>query len=357
MPGRHRMGPRTRAGRGRRATVVAVALAASLVAATAGAYAYERSSEGTLPPGVRIAGVDVGGLDRAGALVAVGPRAEAIEGRVVVLRAGARSWTVAARDLGVVVDPAAAVDRAFADAQALGWPALAYHRIARAEVSVRVEIPVVVDETALSAAVRRLARQVVRPARDARVTYDFDANRLVRTPARPGVRLLGADAERAIRAGLAAGDPVIDLPVATTAPRVGDDALGKTIVVDISENRLFLYDGLRRAKTYRVATGQPAYPTPVGSFEIITKEVNPTWVNPARDTWGATEPAEIPPGPGNPLGTRALALSAPGILIHGTPDDWSIGTHASHGCIRMHMWDVEELFPLVYVGTPVFLVP
>ncbi len=112
---------------------------------------------------------------------------------------------------------------------------------------------------------------------------------------------------------------------------------------------------MRLKRTDSVGTGQPIFPTPPGHFEIITKEVNPTWINPARDTWGKNEPAEIPPGPGNPLGTRAMALSAPGILIHGTPEDWSIGHAASHGCIRMHMWEAEQLFTLVSVGTPVII--
>jgi lipoprotein-anchoring transpeptidase ErfK/SrfK len=66
-------------------------------------------------------------------------------------------------------------------------------------------------------------------------------------------------------------------------------------------------------------------------------------------------PAYIPPGPSNPLGTRALNLDASGIRIHGTTQDWSIGHAASHGCMRMHRWDVEELYELVEVGTPVII--
>jgi L,D-transpeptidase ErfK/SrfK len=64
----------------------------------------------------------------------------------------------------------------------------------------------------------------------------------------------------------------------------------------------------------------------------------------------------IPPGPGNPLGTRALYLNADGIRIHGTPSDSSIGSYASHGCIRMHISESEALYPLVPVGTPVFII-
>ena len=105
-----------------------------------------------------------------------------------------------------------------------------------------------------------------------------------------------------------------------------------------------------------MATGQLGiYPTPQGHFAIVAKRINPTWVNPAKDTWGAGEPDFIPPGPDNPLGTRAMDLSAPGIRIHGTPADSSIGHYASHGCIRMHIWEAEDLFNRVEVGTPVII--
>jgi lipoprotein-anchoring transpeptidase ErfK/SrfK len=118
-----------------------------------------------------------------------------------------------------------------------------------------------------------------------------------------------------------------------------------------------LYDGLKLKTTFPVATGQLGiYPTPLGHWQIVNKRINPTWVNPAKDTWGAGEPDFIPPGPDNPLGTRALDLNAAGIRIHGTPSDASIGHYASHGCIRMHIPDSERLFGLVEIGTPVIIV-
>jgi L,D-transpeptidase ErfK/SrfK len=80
----------------------------------------------------------------------------------------------------------------------------------------------------------------------------------------------------------------------------------------------------------------------------------PSWGNPGS-AWAANMPAYIPPGPSNPLGTRALNLNASGIRIHGTTSDWSIGRAASHGCMRMHRWDVEELFDRVEIGTPVLI--
>lgn len=127
------------------------------------------------------------------------------------------------------------------------------------------------------------------------------------------------------------------------------------ITIDRSERKLYLYDGDTVVKTYSVAVGQPRYPTPTGSYRIINKVYHPTWSPPPSPWAEGLEP--VPPGPGNPLGTRWMGLSAPHVGIHGTYQAWSIGTAASHGCIRMHIRDVEELFELVYVGTPVTIVP
>ncbi len=106
--------------------------------------------------------------------------------------------------------------------------------------------------------------------------------------------------------------------------------------------------------SYRVAVGMQAHPTPIGKFRIITKAKNPTW-NPPDSAWAAGM-GPVPPGPGNPLGTRWMGLNSPGIGIHGTPAPSSIGTAASHGCIRMKIPEAEDLFDRVFVGTPVEIV-
>ena len=118
---------------------------------------------------------------------------------------------------------------------------------------------------------------------------------------------------------------------------------------------LYLYEGRRLVRRLGVATGQSRYPTPLGTFVIADKQYNPWWYPPAGSEWAqGAEP--IPPGPGNPLGTRWMGLSAPYVGIHGTPDAASIGYSASHGCIRMLIPQVEWLFTQVDVGTPVFIV-
>ena len=112
---------------------------------------------------------------------------------------------------------------------------------------------------------------------------------------------------------------------------------------------------MRFWRVFAVATGQHQYPTPLGRFTIIVKWRNPWWY-PPKSPWAQGQ-KPIPPGPDNPLGTRWLGLSAPGVGIHGTPSDGSIGYSVSHGCIRMHISEAEWLFNHVGVGTTVFIVP
>jgi len=128
-------------------------------------------------------------------------------------------------------------------------------------------------------------------------------------------------------------------------------ALSTHIVIDQGSHTLTLYRIGKKPRTYGVAVGQSAYPTPIGEFNVIAKVVDPTWTPPDSD-W-AKGALPIPPGPDNPLGTRWIGISSPGVGIHGTNDPASIGYSVSHGCVRMQIPDVEELFELVYQGTPV----
>jgi lipoprotein-anchoring transpeptidase ErfK/SrfK len=130
-------------------------------------------------------------------------------------------------------------------------------------------------------------------------------------------------------------------------PAVTMKNLGKAIFVRLSQRHLYLYNGsVKTERDYPIAIGQAQFPTPQGIFRIVRKVMNPSWTNPGSG-WARSMPSYIPPGPGNPLGTRALYLDAPGIRIHGTNNIGSIGTPASHGCMRMLRRDVEALYPLV----------
>ena len=137
-------------------------------------------------------------------------------------------------------------------------------------------------------------------------------------------------------------------------PSVTRGSFGPVIVIRRGSNRLYLSKGMRFQRVFGVATGQSAYPTPLGHWRVVVKWRNPWWYPPNSDWAKGQKP--IPPGPGNPLGTRWMGLSASGVGIHGTPDDTSIGYSASHGCIRMHISDAEWLFNHVTIGTTVFIV-
>jgi lipoprotein-anchoring transpeptidase ErfK/SrfK len=127
---------------------------------------------------------------------------------------------------------------------------------------------------------------------------------------------------------------------------------GPVVVVDRATNTLRLYHGRRLVRTFGVATGQAVYPTPAGIWRIVVKQRDPWWYPPTYDDW-AKGLKPVPPGPGNPLGTRWMGLDSPGVGIHGTDAPASIGYSVSHGCIRMQVPDAEWLFEHVRVGTPV----
>jgi lipoprotein-anchoring transpeptidase ErfK/SrfK len=175
------------------------------------------------------------------------------------------------------------------------------------------------------------------------------------TKPRAGSRLYRSRAAAAIVSALVANrHGPIRLKVKAITPSRTRATFGPVIVIRRGSNRLLLYDGMRPLRTFTVATGQSSYPTPLGRFQIVVKWRNPWWYPPSSPWAKGLKP--VPPGPGNPLGTRWMGLSAPGVGIHGTPDAASIGYSASHGCIRMRIPEAEWLFRHVEVGTTVFIV-
>ena len=144
----------------------------------------------------------------------------------------------------------------------------------------------------------------------------------------------------ALLAALQVGQPV---PAADTLPDL-------SIVIDIAANRLDLRKAGQVIARYPVATGLPAFPTPTGSFLIQSVELNPSWTPPASPWAAGRKP--MPPGPANPMG-RAKMMLMPQYYLHGTPDSLSLGTAASHGCIRMHNRDVLEVArEVIEAGAP-----
>jgi L,D-transpeptidase ErfK/SrfK len=139
---------------------------------------------------------------------------------------------------------------------------------------------------------------------------------------------------------------------------IAPPAIADGVVLNVAQRMLFVFAGGKLVRAFPAAVGRPAWPTPRGRFEVLVKEVDPVWDVPvsiqremARE--GRAVYTRVPPGPDNPLGNRWLALSAPGVGIHGTNQPSSIYRFTTHGCIRLHPDDIAELFDLVEVGTVV----
>jgi hypothetical protein len=131
-------------------------------------------------------------------------------------------------------------------------------------------------------------------------------------------------------------------------------AARRLVIIRRDAHRLYFYRGARPLRVFTVATGGTWAPTPHGRFRIVSKYRHPWWYPP--DSSWAQDLDPIPPGPKNPLGTRWMGLSVPGVGIHGTPNPASVGYSISHGCVRMKKRDAESLFRLVRVGTRVWII-
>jgi lipoprotein-anchoring transpeptidase ErfK/SrfK len=229
----------------------------------------------------------------------------------------------------------------------------AIQRALVAEPNSAIPLGVSVVPGAPAAFIETLAKRYDRPAVDAKLFL-----RQLRpwlSKERAGLKLDRRPAVREVATAVATGVRTgITLPQSTVRPKVTRAKFGPVIVIRRKSNQLFLYNGMHYRRLFGVATGQHQYPTPLGRFRIVVKWKNPWWY-PPNSPWAEGQ-SPIPPGPGNPLGTRWMGLSAPGVGIHGTPSDGSIGYSVSHGCIRMHIPQAEWLFNHVEIGTTVFIV-
>jgi len=226
-------------------------------------------------------------------------------------------------------------------------------RAGSAAPGVRIPLEISVNEARIRSYVAKLAKRFDREAVDARL-FLRNLRPWIGKPL-AGLTLYRARAQAAIESTLLANKrgPLL-LRQKVTSPEITRLNFGPVLVIRRASNRLYLYHGMKQWRMFPVATGQSSYPTPLGRFHVVVKWRNPWWYPPASRWAQGLKP--VPPGPGNPLGTRWMGLSAPGVGIHGTPDAASIGYSASHGCIRMRIPEAEWLFRHIDIGTTVFIV-
>ena len=238
---------------------------------------------------------------------------------------------------------------------ALAVPAIpkAVQQAQAAQPNAVVPLEVTVRRAAVKSYVGAIARRFARRAIDARVFLRNLKPAIARE--KPGREIDRILAERAVTDALRQGTRgPLALKPRVLQPKVRRSSIGPVIVIHRGSNKLYFYNGTRLLRTFGVATGERRYPTPIGRFRVIVRWKNPWWYPPDSDWAKGQDP--IPPGPSNPLGTRWMGISSPGVGIHGTPNPGSIGYSVSHGCIRMRIPDAEWLFERVTVGTTVFIV-
>ena len=339
--------------RPRRWLVIGLGAVAFVVGgAAAAAYAYDRATDDRILPGVRIAGIDVSGMTHAQALKAIEHRAKWSMNRKLTIHAGDQEWTQSLASLGMHVQPERAVDQAFRVSSSVSWMSRVYHRLSDKSVDRLIPLSFSYNKDTIAGFVNSVVGPSV-TIKPQNAALKLSGESLVVQHSRVGNEVKPLVSARLIFSAVKDRRAEVELPILDVQPEVTEDSMGQTITVDVSTNTLRLWEGLEVVRTYPVATATYGFTTPIGEWNVVRKMENPTWYNPCLGQpgcWAANEPPSIPPGPGNPLGTRAVYLDAPGIRIHGTPSDSSIGTYASHGCIRMHISDSEALYPLVEVG-------
>ena len=337
-------------------SVIAGILVLALGGAAYSAFRYEQARADTILPGVTVAGVDVGGMTRAQALAAVRSNAGTLLDAPITVEVAGKTWKVSPRELGRRAKAALAVKQALAVNESMGTFSRFWHRIREEPVDQAIDLTYDGDAK-IGSFLEKVAEGVEVMARDAQIAYIDGDVAFVKS--RPGRALKVRGAAKTLRTAVRIGDvDRLSLQTKKVAPKTTMDTLGRNVVVRVDQNKLYLYEGTEVIRTFSVATAKPGYTTPDGDWVVTRKAVNPTWYNPALDTWGADLPAVVPGGPTAPMGTRAIYIDeAPGLIrIHGTPSDDSIGRYASHGCIRMHNSEVEQLYPMVPVGAHVIIV-
>lgn len=346
--------PKRRLGFRSRWALAAAVLFGLLVLGVSGisvaAYQYARSYDGKILPGATIAGVDVGGLNKAQALAKVRAAIRPELHRDLKIHWQASRWHATPAKLGARSDARRAVEDALYASSTVSFVDKVRMRLG-GDLDFDRGVAIRYPKGGVQGFVQGLASSFDQDAQDAYIDYDNTWVKVM--PSKVGREIDVEKSTTKLLHALRKGAASTSLIVATTKPEVTEDAFQKVLLLHIGDNRLYLYENGKITHTYTVATGQSAYPTPQGEFEVVNKRYMPTWVNPAPDGWGADMPASIPPGPGNPLGVRAIDWSASGIRFHSTSDLGSIGHNASHGCVRMTAADVIELYDLVDIGTPI----
>jgi lipoprotein-anchoring transpeptidase ErfK/SrfK len=323
-----------------------------------GVWAYDDAQKDQIAPGITVGGVDLGGRDADSARKIIKREVVAPLQQPVVVTYDGKEYTLSPKRLHATADLDGMVQEAI-DRSREGTILDRVTRYASGgELDADLEPQVSYDKKAVKDFVNQLAEEINQDAVDATVVPS--GYRLVKRAGEAGRAVEKREMTDAINE--AAQSPGRDQPVQavvrTTKPEITTKELAEAypryINIDRGSFTLRFYHHLKLERSYTIAVGQVGYDTPAGLYHLQTKEVNPTWHVPNSAWAGSLAGQDIPPGPSNPLVARWMGI-IDGAGIHGTNESGSLGSAASHGCIRMAVSDVIELFDKVDVGDPVYI--
>jgi lipoprotein-anchoring transpeptidase ErfK/SrfK len=342
-----------------RSFLVAVVALLALGVLAGAVYAFDQSHRDTIAKGITVGGVDLGGLTAQQARARLQHRIVDPLSTPIVVTDGSRKWRLTAKGARIAANLDASVSEALDRSQAGNLLQRTWRQIQGGTVDAKLDPQVSYNRKAVGRLVRTVQADVDRPATDAKVT--IDASGVSKVPSKTGVRLRARPLRRQINAAIVTptAGRAFTVQTADVQPKVSTAQLsqkyGTVLIVNRGAFKLTLYKNLAVAKTYPIAVGQAGLETPAGLYTIQNKAINPAWHVP-NSAWAGSLAGKTISGddPSNPIKARWLGIYD-GVGIHGTSEDASIGSAASHGCIRMHIPDVEDLYPRVPVGTPVYI--
>jgi lipoprotein-anchoring transpeptidase ErfK/SrfK len=337
--------------------VLAGFLATLALGVTAAAFFVDRAHKDKIAGGVRVNDVPIGGLTPAQAEAKLRARLLEPLARPIRARYGRRHFTLTPKAAGVGIDIHGTVAAALARSREGGMFSRAWRDLKGDPVDAALAADVTYSQAAIDHVVRRVQRKLNRPAKSAAV--DLEHGSIDPTTSVTGRRVKFNTLRKDLRAALL--DPqasTVRIHAKAVVPAVTTDQLAAkyphVIMIDRGAFTLRLYDHLKLVKTYPIAVGMAGLETPAGLYHIQDKQVNPSWHVPNSAWAGDLAGQVIPPGPADPIKARWMGIYA-GAGIHGTDEDGSIGSAASHGCIRMHIPDVIDLYDRVDVGDSVYI--
>lgn len=351
------LNPTTSNAMGRKLQLSIIGVVLALVLGAFLLYWWDSAYDQRIADGVRIGGVDVGGLESDGAADQIQASLITPLQKNVIVRYGDAKFKLRAEDLKIRADVEGMAAEAVAASREGGIFARSIRRITGAEVDHRVKPKISYSKSSVDEFLDGVAANVNREPVDASVAPTAGSIELVSSQVgrRVDEDRLRRDVERALQSPDARK---IEASVEKLQPQVTSDDLADEyptyIVVDRSNFSLRLYTNLELEKTYTVAIGAIGYDTPTGLYHIQNKQVNPVWNVPDSDWAGDLAGTTVEPGPDNPLKARWMGIYN-GAGIHGTSDIGSLGSAASHGCIRMSVLDVKDLYDRVATGTPIYI--